>query len=106
MCWRCASGMASTWWRAKLREYGVSAYHAYGRLKGWSLGGVREVITQMLTEGFLGQTQDKYALLKVTAKTRELTEGEAKLILKRPKRDGAGQQEESGSSEREGSRTF
>ena len=83
---------------AKLREYGVSAYHAYGRLKGWSLGGVREVITQMLTEGFLGQTQDKYALLKVTAKTRELTEGEAKLILKRPKRDGAGQQEESGSS--------
>ena len=44
---------------AKLREYGVSAYHAYGRLKGWSLGGVREVITQMLTEGFLGQSQDK-----------------------------------------------
>ena len=29
---------------------------------------------------------------------RSLTEGEAKLILKRPKRDGAGQQEESGSS--------
>ncbi len=82
---------------AKLREYGVSQYDAYGRLKDRSLGGVKEVIAQMLMEGFLAQTQDRYALLKATARTKELTEGDARLILKRPKRVGAkGQETDSG----------
>lgn len=84
---------------AKLREYGVSGYRSYGRLKGWSPAGVRELIAQMLTEGFLAQTQDRYALLKATPKTRELAEGKGSVILKKPKRDETGGGQESGSSD-------
>ena len=84
--------------RAKLREYRVSGYSAYGSLKGWSEGGVKDIINLMVTEGFLAQTKDKYALLKVTAKARELTEGGERLLLKKLRMEAPDQQEERGAA--------
>ncbi len=71
--------------RAKLREYRVSQYQSYGALVGWSEGGIQEIITELLLEGVLNQTKDKYALLQLTALSKEVLEGKRKIFLKKPK---------------------
>ena len=70
---------------AKLREYGVSEYRSYGALAGWSEGGIQEIITELLLEGMLNQTKDKYALLRLTALSKNVIEGKQKVFLKRQK---------------------
>ncbi len=72
---------------AKLREYRVSEYPAYAGLKEWQQGELRELVGQMLLEGYLEQTKDKYALLGETKKAQELLKGEARLIFKRCRQD-------------------
>lgn len=72
---------------AKLRDYNVSRHSLYGSLKGWREEDVKEIISILLTEGFLVQTKDKYALLKLTAQAKELAEGGKKIILKHAKRE-------------------
>ncbi len=72
---------------AKLRDYNVSRHSLYGSLSGWREEEVKEIIGILLTEGFLVQTRDKYALLKLTAQARELEEGSKKIVLKRAKRE-------------------
>lgn len=72
--------------RAKLREYGVSAYAAYGSLAKIPEAGIKEIINQMLLEGYLSRTADKYALLRVTEKAETLADGSNRIILKEPKR--------------------
>ncbi len=70
---------------AKLREYRVSEYRSYGALAGWSEGGIQEIITELLLEGMLNQTKDKYALLRLTALSKNVIEGKQKVFLKRQK---------------------
>lgn len=69
--------------RAKLREYHVSDYPSYGSLKGGTEAGIKEMIGQMIVEEVLAQTKDKYALLKITPKAKEVLKGERKVTLKR-----------------------
>lgn len=58
--------------RAKLREYGVAAYKSYGTLREMSEQKIKRIINQMLVEGYLTLTRDKYALLKITSKADEI----------------------------------
>ncbi len=87
---RVVAGTLSGENTAKLKEYRVSEYPAFASLKEWSQGELRELIGQMLLEGYLDQTKDKYALLGETKKARGLFLGECRLIFKRCKKDSAG----------------
>lgn len=70
---------------AKLREYGVERYTAFGMLSNLRESEIKQMIGQMLEEGFLQQTKDKYALLKFTSATREFLSGERKLVIRTEK---------------------
>ncbi len=70
---------------AKLQEYGVSAYKAFGSLAGMQETEIKQVVNQMLVENLLVTTGDKYALLKITEQTDEVLQGERRVFLKRAK---------------------
>lgn len=78
--------------RAKLREYQVSAYEAYGSLSDMTEAGVKQIINLMLVEQILCVTPDRYALLKLTDKAGEVLEGSRPIILKRPKAEQKNQE--------------
>lgn len=73
--------------RAKLREYHVSDYQSYGSLREQNETGIKEIIRQMMMEDILTQTKDKYALLKLTARAKEVSEGQRTIRIKKPKED-------------------
>lgn len=68
--------------RAKLREYHVSDYVSYGSMKERTEAGIKEIIGQMLVEGLLVQTKDKYALVKITPKAQSVLDGEQTVCIK------------------------
>ncbi|MCH5249480.1 MAG: DNA helicase RecQ [Lachnospiraceae bacterium] len=72
--------------RAKLREYGVFEYSSYGSLKDMNEVDIKQIINIMLVQEFLIQTNDKYALLKVTRKADEITRGDTRVIFKKSKK--------------------
>ncbi len=74
---------------AKLREYGVERYATFGLLANYRETEIRQIIGQMLEEGLLRQTNDKYALLKITSSSRELALGECSLMLRMEKESAA-----------------
>lgn len=84
--------------RAKLREYGVLAYPSYGSLRELGEPKIKQLINQMLAEGVLTLTKDKYALLKVTSKADEIAEGVRSVILKSAKEEQAMAQRQGGFS--------
>lgn len=73
--------------RAKLREYGVAAYPSYGSLRSLGEQKIKRLINQMLLEGELTLTKDKYALLKLTPKADEIRGGVHRVILKEAKEE-------------------
>ncbi len=96
------AGMLAGESRAKLREYGVYDYESYGSLKELREPEIKMIINQMLTEGLLSVTNDKYAILKVPAAANEILHGERRVIWKKVKTDsaGAGNRPSSGSKMR------
>ncbi len=73
--------------RAKLREYGAFEHETYASLREMSEPQIKQVINQMLTEGLLWVTNDKYAVLKVSREAEEVRRGERRVILKQAKED-------------------
>lgn len=71
--------------RAKLREYGVSVCQSYGGLRGMTETGIKQIVNQLLVEGLLVLTRDKYSLLQVTPEADTVLRGQRKIILKRQK---------------------
>lgn len=69
--------------RAKLREYGVSSYEAYGSLKEMAEGDIKELMNQMLAEDLLSQTKDKYALLRLNANSQDILLGLRQVIMRK-----------------------
>jgi ATP-dependent DNA helicase RecQ len=67
---------------AKLREYNVERYQTFGALSKLREAEIKEIIGQMVREGLLRQTNDKYALVKLTEDSGEILRGERRLILK------------------------
>lgn len=92
------AGMLAGENRAKLMEYGVDRYEAYGSLKQLRETEIKEIINQMLAEGLLCTTNDKYALLKVTKEADSILRSERQVIWKKRKKDLRPQQSSSGRS--------
>ncbi len=51
--------------RARLKELGTTSYKTYGVLKNCSESELRLLISQLLLEGYLCQTADKYSVIRV-----------------------------------------
>ena len=51
--------------RARLRELGTVEYKTYGALKDYREPQLRSLISQMVEEGYLYQTQEQYSVLKM-----------------------------------------
>lgn len=67
--------------RAKLRELGTVNYRSYGQLKNNSEEEIRALISQMMAEGYLYQTQDQYSVLRL-GNIESLREESNRLILR------------------------
>lgn len=85
---------------AKLREYGVERYPSFGALSNLHEQEIKQIIGQLLEEGLLQQTNDKYALLKFTADTREFITGEHRLVIRTEKESRKEQKAESSTERR------
>ena len=71
--------------RAKLREYNVSSYQSFASLSDMNEVEIKQLINHMLVEGILDVTKDKYALLRLTGKARDVADGQQTVIMKKPK---------------------
>ncbi len=96
------AGMLAGEDRARLREYGVNGYEAFGSLKELREGEIKEIINRMLVENLLVMTNDKYAVLKLTEQSDEVVSGKVSVILKKAKRDPT-REKEAGAGKRSGS---
>jgi ATP-dependent DNA helicase RecQ len=68
---------------AKLKNMGAMSFKSYGKLENMSEGGIREIINEMILEGILKTTQDKYALVSPTEEAMPILVGEKSFSLKR-----------------------
>jgi len=67
---------------AKLREYGVQQYEAYGRLQGYSEEKLKQIINELLLEDMLRLTTDKYLLVKVTASGMDFWRNATPIVMR------------------------
>lgn len=79
------AGMLAGEERAKLREYGVTALSCHGSLRELPESEIKQIINRLLEENILTVTQDRYALLRLTGLTEEVTGGVRQVILKKAK---------------------
>lgn len=66
---------------AKIRNYRMDQNPVYGRQSKLGQVLIKEVIRSMLERGYLRQTEDKYALLKLTEKSEELEEQKEPFLI-------------------------
>lgn len=72
---------------AKLRDYGVLGYETYGSLKELRENEIKAMISQMLVEGLLDVTKDKYALLKIRQPAVDVLYGRRQVLFRKEKAD-------------------
>ena len=51
--------------RARLREMGTTEYKSYGKLKNSNEELLKQLVTEMIFEGYISQTEDRYGILKI-----------------------------------------
>lgn len=68
--------------RAKLKEFGTMEYKSYGVLTDCSEPMLKLLITQMIQEGYLYQTDDRYSLLKIGTMVTRLHDESTKVTVK------------------------
>ena len=67
--------------RARLRELGMMNYESYGSLKEKKEADLRALISQMVSEGYLRQTEEQYSVLKL-GDTAPLMKEDARVMLR------------------------
>ena len=72
---------------AKLREYGAERFASYGKLSSHNEQELKKIAAELLSQEYLRQTQDKYALIRLTEKAAELFQGETVLTIRQPKEE-------------------
>ena len=72
---------------AKLREYGVERFTIYGKLSSHNEQELKKIAAELLRQEYLRQTQDKYALIRLTEKAVELFQGDTVLTIRQPKEE-------------------
>lgn len=68
--------------RAKLREYHVEKFNAYGAMKSYNEDEIKQIINEMIEAGYLMVTQDKYSLIKLGIHTQDLMEQNTGFVMK------------------------
>lgn len=68
--------------RAKLRSYGLTGLSSFGLRRGMEETKLKNLINQMVMDGFLLVTRDKYMLLKLTGNAKEILDGNLKVTMK------------------------
>ncbi|MCL2255021.1 MAG: DNA helicase RecQ [Lachnospiraceae bacterium] len=66
----------------KLERYRLYNNTCYGKIKDVSDIRIKQIIYQLVLEGYLSQTNDKYSLLSLTAQGAELLKGDETVIMK------------------------
>lgn len=67
--------------RVRLRELGMMNYESYGSLKEKKEADLRALISQMISEGYLRQTEEQYSVLKL-GDTAPLMKEDARVMLR------------------------
>ena len=67
--------------RVRLRELGMMNYESYGSLKERKEADLRALISQMVSEGYLRQTEEQYSVLKL-GDTAPLMKEDARVMLR------------------------
>lgn len=73
----------------KVERYRMNENSYYGTVREVSQPRLREIIRFMLTQGYIMQTDDGYAVLKLTEKSYQLTVKGEQLLMKLPKEKAA-----------------
>jgi ATP-dependent DNA helicase RecQ len=73
--------------RAKLREYRLDTCASYGALGQMPETAIKQIMQYMILEEYLEVTQDKYPILRVMPKAQELSDEDAILLMKKPKKE-------------------
>ena len=68
--------------RARLREVGATEYKSYGALNDCSEATIRLLISQMVQEGYLYQTDDKYSVLRTGPQMNRLRDENHRVIVR------------------------
>ena len=69
---------------AKIRGYQMDENPYYGELAKVPANKLRQVLNHLLMEGYLQVTNDKYAIVRLTEKSKDLLAGEAQIQMKLP----------------------
>ncbi len=72
---------------ARIRSCGMDRNPSYGKLGGLGQARVKEVIRVMMEQGYLLQTADKYPVLRLTERSRELLEQTEPFLLRYKKEE-------------------
>lgn len=75
---------------AKIRNSRMDQNPAYGSQSKLGQSLIKEVIRNMLEQGYLRQTQDKYSLIKLTERSDALLEGEVPFLVRYKKEEMTG----------------
>jgi ATP-dependent DNA helicase RecQ len=68
----------------RIRDRGHNQLSTYGLLKGHSRHDLRELVYQLIAQGFLTQTNDEYPVLRLGPRAREVLRGYAEVKLRQP----------------------
>lgn len=68
--------------RAKLREIGTTEYKSYGSLSDYNEPAIRLLISQMIHEGYLQQTDDTYSVLQMGPEMNKLHDENTRVIVR------------------------
>ena len=82
---------------AKVKSYGLEALESYGKQKQTTEPRLKEIIGELLAQGYLWATPDKYALIHLEEKGEDFLEEDEKIVMKfskpkekKTKTDGSG----------------
>ena len=82
---------------AKVKSYGLEAVESYGKQKQITEPRLKEIIGELLAQGYLWATPDKYALIHLEEKGEDFLEEDEKIVMKfskpkekKTKTDGSG----------------
>lgn len=67
--------------RAKLRSYGLTDNTSYGLCKGEKEEKLKEIIQDMIQNNYVCATEDKYRLLRLTAKSKDVLEDRERVVI-------------------------
>lgn len=68
--------------RARLREVGSTEYKSYGALSDLSEATIRKLISQMIEEGYLVQTDNTYSVLQIGPQMNRLRDENVQVLLR------------------------